>query len=92
VINCGTSLHVADNSAVSHIPILGKDAGTEDAPSNIQEGNFILFSILQHMQSFADRLRSVGSDISDQGLVLYTLQNLGFNFEKFVTVISPAKR
>jgi gag-polypeptide of LTR copia-type len=40
------------------------------------------------MQYLADRLRSVGSDISDQDLVLYTLQGLSSDFETFVTAIS----
>jgi hypothetical protein len=40
------------------------------------------------MQSIADRLRSVGSDISDQDLILYTLQGLGSEYETFVTAFS----
>jgi gag-polypeptide of LTR copia-type len=40
------------------------------------------------MQSLADCLRSIRSDISDQDLVLYTLQGLESKFESFVTVFS----
>jgi gag-polypeptide of LTR copia-type len=43
---------------------------------------------VQHMQSIAYRLRSVGSTISDQDLVIYTLQGLGFEYEIFITTFS----
>jgi gag-polypeptide of LTR copia-type len=36
------------------------------------------------MQDFADHLRSVGSAISDQDLIIYTLQGLGSEYETFV--------
>jgi gag-polypeptide of LTR copia-type len=36
----------------------------------------------------AVRLRSIGSDVNDQDMVLFTLQDLGSDFETFVTVIS----
>jgi gag-polypeptide of LTR copia-type len=40
------------------------------------------------MQSLTDRLRSVGSMISDQDLVIYTLQGLNSEYEVFVTAFS----
>jgi gag-polypeptide of LTR copia-type len=43
---------------------------------------------LQQMTSIVDCLRSIGSDISEQDLVLYTLQGLGTDFDTFVTAIS----
>jgi gag-polypeptide of LTR copia-type len=43
---------------------------------------------IQHMQSFAYRLRSVGSELTDQDLVLYTLQGLGSEYENFITTFS----
>jgi gag-polypeptide of LTR copia-type len=43
---------------------------------------------IQHMQSFADRLHSVGSELTDQDLVLYTLQGLGSEYENFITTFS----
>ncbi|KAJ4768699.1 hypothetical protein LUZ62_079074 [Rhynchospora pubera] len=43
---------------------------------------------LQHMQSLADRLRSIGSDVNDQDLLMYILQGLGTEYESFVTALS----
>jgi gag-polypeptide of LTR copia-type len=43
---------------------------------------------LQKFQAIADQLRSVGSDVSEQDLVLFILQGLGFDYESFVTAIS----
>jgi GAG-pre-integrase domain/gag-polypeptide of LTR copia-type len=40
------------------------------------------------MQSIVDRLRSIGTPVSDQDLVLYTLQGLGTEYENFVTALS----
>jgi gag-polypeptide of LTR copia-type len=40
------------------------------------------------MQGITDQLRSVGAEISDQELVLYTLRRLGTKFDNFVTAIS----
>jgi gag-polypeptide of LTR copia-type len=42
----------------------------------------------QHMQSLVNRLRSIGVQVSNQDLVLYTLQGLRSEFESFVTAIS----
>jgi gag-polypeptide of LTR copia-type len=43
---------------------------------------------LQHIQSIVDKLRSVGSAISDQDMMLYTLQGLNLEYESFITVFS----
>jgi gag-polypeptide of LTR copia-type len=43
---------------------------------------------VQQMQELADRLRSICSEVSNQDLVLYTLQGLGFDFESFVTALT----
>jgi Reverse transcriptase (RNA-dependent DNA polymerase)/gag-polypeptide of LTR copia-type len=43
---------------------------------------------LQKMQILADRLRSIGSDVSDSDLILYTMQGLSSDFESFVTALS----
>jgi gag-polypeptide of LTR copia-type len=40
------------------------------------------------MQSLVDRLRSIGSELTDQDLVLYTLQGLGSEYENFVIAFS----
>jgi gag-polypeptide of LTR copia-type len=42
----------------------------------------------QHIQSIADQLRSIGTDVSDHDLVFYTLQDLGSEYESFVTALS----
>jgi gag-polypeptide of LTR copia-type len=52
------------------------------------KGGLTCAQFLQHMQSIADRLRSIESEVSDHELVLYTLQGLGSDFESFVTVVS----
>ncbi|KAJ1704569.1 hypothetical protein LUZ63_004348 [Rhynchospora breviuscula] len=43
---------------------------------------------LQQMQTLADRLRSIGSVVSEHELVMYTLQGLGTDFDNFVTAVS----
>jgi gag-polypeptide of LTR copia-type len=43
---------------------------------------------LQKFQAIADQLRSIGSDVSKQDLVLFSLQGLGSEYESFVTAIS----
>jgi gag-polypeptide of LTR copia-type len=43
---------------------------------------------LQHMKSIANCLCSIGSDISEQDLILYNLQGLGTDFDNFVTAVS----
>jgi gag-polypeptide of LTR copia-type len=53
-----------------------------------KKGGTSCSQFIQQIQSIADRLRSIGSEISDQDLVLYTLQGLGSNFEPFVSVFS----
>jgi gag-polypeptide of LTR copia-type len=40
------------------------------------------------MQIVADRLRSIGIEVPDQDLVLYTIQSLRSDFESFVTALS----
>ena len=40
------------------------------------------------MRSIADRLRSVGSDIAEQDLILYILQGLGSDYESFITAVT----
>ncbi|KAJ3704768.1 hypothetical protein LUZ61_008473 [Rhynchospora tenuis] len=42
----------------------------------------------QHMQTLADRLRSIGSEISDHELMMYILQGLGTEFDNFVTAVT----
>jgi gag-polypeptide of LTR copia-type len=54
----------------------------------VKKGNATCSQYIQQVQSIADQLRSIGSDLSDQDLVLYTLQGLGTDFENFVTTIS----
>jgi gag-polypeptide of LTR copia-type len=53
-----------------------------------KKGGTTCVQFLQYMQGIADQLRSVGAEISDQELVLYTLQGLGTEFDNFVTTIS----
>jgi gag-polypeptide of LTR copia-type len=53
-----------------------------------KKGGLSCSQYLQHMQSLTDRLRSIGSEISDQDLVLFTLQSLRLDFENFITAIS----
>jgi gag-polypeptide of LTR copia-type len=53
-----------------------------------KKGSSTCSQFIQQIQSIADRLRSIGSDISDQDLVLYTLQGLGLEYESFVIAFS----
>jgi gag-polypeptide of LTR copia-type len=43
---------------------------------------------IQKFQTIVDQLRSMGSDVSEQDLVLFTLQGLGTEYENFVMAIS----
>ncbi|KAJ3701119.1 hypothetical protein LUZ61_004824 [Rhynchospora tenuis] len=54
----------------------------------IKRGGASCSQFLQQIQGIADRLRSIGSDVPDHDLVLYTLQGLGTEFETFVTAVS----
>jgi gag-polypeptide of LTR copia-type len=53
-----------------------------------KKGGTSCAQFLQNMQGIADQLRSIGTDIPDQELVIYTLQGLGTDFDNFVTAIS----
>jgi gag-polypeptide of LTR copia-type len=46
-----------------------------------KKSNLTCTQFIQHMQSLADRLRSVGSMITYQDLVIYTLQGLNSEYE-----------
>jgi gag-polypeptide of LTR copia-type len=54
----------------------------------IKKDNDTCAQYLQKIQSIADRLNSIGAPVSDQDLILYTLQGLGSEFESFVTALS----
>ncbi|KAJ1698573.1 hypothetical protein LUZ63_007085 [Rhynchospora breviuscula] len=53
-----------------------------------KKGGTICIDFIQQMQSIADRLRSIGSEISEQNLVIYTLQGLGTDYDNFVTAFT----
>jgi gag-polypeptide of LTR copia-type len=53
-----------------------------------KKGGSTCIQYLQNMQSIADCLRSIGNDIFEQDLVLYTLQGLGSDYDTFVIAIS----
>jgi gag-polypeptide of LTR copia-type len=53
-----------------------------------KKGGASCAEFLQHMEVLADRLRSIGVEVSDQDLVLHTLQGLGSDYESFVTALS----
>jgi gag-polypeptide of LTR copia-type len=53
-----------------------------------KKGGTTCAQFLQHMQGIADQFRSVGAEISNKKLVLYTLQGLGTKFDNFVIAIS----
>jgi gag-polypeptide of LTR copia-type len=50
--------------------------------------NSSCLQFIQQIQAIADRLRSIGSEITDQDLVLYTLQGLGSDYDAFVITFS----
>ncbi|KAJ1699274.1 hypothetical protein LUZ63_007786 [Rhynchospora breviuscula] len=54
----------------------------------LKKGGNTCTQFLQLMQGIADRLRSIGSPVSEQDLVVYTLQGLGSEFDNFVTAFS----
>ncbi|KAJ3705686.1 hypothetical protein LUZ61_009391 [Rhynchospora tenuis] len=54
----------------------------------IRKGADTCAQYLQKIQNIADRLRSIGAAVSDQDLILHTLQGLGTEFESFVTAAS----
>jgi gag-polypeptide of LTR copia-type len=89
VINCNTSLQlwqVIQHSHTSHS--LAKMLELKLLLQTSKKGSLSCAQFLQHIQSLVDRLRSIGSDVSDQDMVLFTLQGIGSDFETFVTVIS----
>jgi gag-polypeptide of LTR copia-type len=43
---------------------------------------------LQQMQTLANRLGSIGTDVTDDDLVLYIAQGLGSEYESFITALS----
>jgi gag-polypeptide of LTR copia-type len=53
-----------------------------------KKGSLICAQFIQQIQSITDRLCSVGSTISIQDLVIYTLQGLGSEYDNFVTTFS----
>jgi gag-polypeptide of LTR copia-type len=53
-----------------------------------KKGGVTCAQFIQHIQSIADQLRSIGTNVSDHDLVLYTLQGLGSEYESFVTALS----
>jgi gag-polypeptide of LTR copia-type len=53
-----------------------------------KKGNLTCTQFIQHMQGLADRLRNVGSMITDQDLVIYILQGLDSEYDAFVTAFS----
>jgi gag-polypeptide of LTR copia-type len=54
----------------------------------VKKGGSSCAQFLHQMQLLVDRLRSIGTDVSDNELVLYTTQDLGSEYESFVTVLS----
>jgi Reverse transcriptase (RNA-dependent DNA polymerase)/gag-polypeptide of LTR copia-type/GAG-pre-integrase domain len=54
----------------------------------IKKGGDTCSQYLQKFQAIADQLRSIGSDMTEQDLILFTLQGLGTEYENFVTAIS----
>jgi gag-polypeptide of LTR copia-type len=89
VINCDTSHKMWQELQQSHTShSLAKTLALKLLLQTSKKGGLSCSQFLQHIQSLADRLRSIGSDISDQDLILYTLQGLGSDFENFVTAIS----
>jgi gag-polypeptide of LTR copia-type len=53
-----------------------------------KKGRSTCVQYIQSIQSLVDRLRSVGSEVSEEDLILYTLQRLGNEYENFVKVVS----
>jgi gag-polypeptide of LTR copia-type len=89
VINCETSVclwqqfhQLHTSQSLTHVLELKLQLQTS------KKGGSTCRQYLQHMQSIADCLRNIGSDISEQDLILYTLQGLGSDFDNFVTAVS----
>jgi hypothetical protein len=45
-----------------------------------------LVHYIQKFQAIADKLRSVGSNVSEQDLILFTFQGLGPDYENFAHI------
>ncbi|KAJ3701404.1 hypothetical protein LUZ61_005109 [Rhynchospora tenuis] len=58
----------------------------------LKKGGSTVSQYTQQMQNIADRLRSIGSGVSDQDLVAYTIQGLGSDYDAFVTAITMRDR
>ncbi|KAJ1695606.1 hypothetical protein LUZ63_012304 [Rhynchospora breviuscula] len=89
VVNCQTSASLWQY--INQLHTSQSMAKTLDLQLQLQtskRGGASCAQFLQHMQEIVDRLRSIGSSISDQELVMYTLQGLGADFDNFVTAVS----
>ncbi|KAJ3701350.1 hypothetical protein LUZ61_005055 [Rhynchospora tenuis] len=89
VVNCDTSAQVwRQLHHIYNSQSLAKIMELKFLLQTIRKGNDTCAQYLQRIQSIADNLRSVGSAISDQDLILQTLHGLGTEFESFVTAIT----
>jgi gag-polypeptide of LTR copia-type len=89
VINCETTSHLWQRlHQIYNSQSLAKILELKLKIQTIKKRGDSCTQYLQKFQAIADQLRSVGSDVSEQDLVLSTLQGLGIDYESFVTVIS----
>jgi gag-polypeptide of LTR copia-type len=89
VINCETSAHLWQQLHQLHTSqSLARVLELKLQLQTSKKGGSTCRQYLQHMQSIADCLRSIGSDVSEQDLILYTLQDLGSDFDNFITAVS----
>jgi gag-polypeptide of LTR copia-type len=88
VLNCETSLQLWQKlQQIYNSQSLAKILELKLKLQTIKKGGSYCTRYLQKFQAIAD-LHSIGSDVSEQDLVLFTLQGLGSEYESFVMAIS----
>jgi gag-polypeptide of LTR copia-type len=89
VLNAETSHQLWQQLQISHTSqSVAKILELKLSLQTLKKDGSTCAQFIQHIQSLAYRLRSIGCQISDQDLVLYTLQGLGSDYESFVTAFS----
>ncbi|KAJ4769263.1 hypothetical protein LUZ62_053520 [Rhynchospora pubera] len=89
VINCQTSADLWQTLTQIHVSqSVAKTLDLKLQLQTLKKAGSTCSQFIQQLQAIADRLRSIGSVVTDQELILHALQGLGSEYEAFVTAIS----
>ncbi|KAJ1701542.1 hypothetical protein LUZ63_001321 [Rhynchospora breviuscula] len=89
VVNCQTAMDLWNTLSQIHgSQSMAKVLDLKLQLQTAKKGGSTCAQYIQQMQALADRLRSIGSTVTDQDLVVYTIQGLGSEYDAFVTAIS----